>query len=213
MSTASPPTPVLYRDALALARRLGNEELGAWRDALAYELADLDRLYGGAPTAALLVGEPLRAATDELDRRTRLRAAGATVPDPGARRYEAWRELARQVRERADVVAVFAEAGHHLERAGRAEWAGACLACAGRDRFRVFAGPPGRYWCRRCGLRGDAIAAARTLLGLGFFAAVRHLAARAGLPVPAASAVEDAPRHRPARRVIKLPPREARRAG
>ena len=71
--------------------------------------------------------------------------------------------------------------------------------------------PPPRWWCRRCGLTGDAISAHRSLTGAGFFEAVRHLAAEAGLPVPA--------EHRPpvlarsSRRVVELPPRGARHAG
>ena len=174
----------IYRDALLCCRLLGNEELGALRDALAYEHADLDALYGDAPPAALLVGERLRAASDEWERRRRLHAGGRTVPNPGAVRYDAWRRCAREVRERAHILAVFAQGGHHLSRAGAGEWAGACLACAGRDRFRVFLGPPGRYWCRRCHLTGDAITAARNVLGLDFFAAVALLARETGVPVP-----------------------------
>ena len=180
---------VIYRDALACYRLLGNEELAAFRDALAYEHADLDALYGDAPTASILVGERLRAASDELERRRGLHAAGRAVPNPAAARYEAWRRCATEVRERADILAVFAQGAHRLDQAGAGEWAGACLVCAGRDRFRVFVGPPGRYWCRRCHLTGDAITAARNVLGLDFFAAVAHLAGETGVPLPA----EDGP--------------------
>jgi DNA primase len=39
------------------------------------------------------------------------------------------------------------------------EYSGACPACGGKDRFRVWSeqGENGRYWCRQCGKHGDAI--------------------------------------------------------
>ena len=44
------------------------------------------------------------------------------------------------------------------------EWAGACPFCGGSDRFRVFEtggrvafGMTGRYFCRQCGAKGDAV--------------------------------------------------------
>lgn len=187
--------PNIDYEAAVFFRSLGNEELQAVTDALTYEMADVAGLYAddSAPVAALLTEPRLRAAETELARRTRLHASSAGVPDPHDARYEAWRVLACQVRERTDIVAVFQSGGYHLDRVGRGEWAGACLLCAGRDRFRVFTGPPGRYWCRRCGIAGDAITAARTLNQLGFFGAVRQLAAELGLATPAASGAASSP--------------------
>jgi DNA primase len=53
------------------------------------------------------------------------------------------------------------------------EWAGPCPFCReGEDRFRVWPSQGregiGRYWCRRCGKRGDAIQLVRELDGTSF---------------------------------------------
>jgi hypothetical protein len=194
----------------AWLRALGNAELLAEIDALRYELAET--MVGGrraedggiVPTADPAAAT-LAAARAEWQRRVRLHGAGADVPDPRDRRYQAWSELARQVRERASIVQVFAEAGFDFEqRAGGREWCGPCPLCRGKDRFRVFAGPPGRYWCRRCGLTGDVITAARSFLHVdddgrpaprtgaqpepdGFYRALTFLAGLAGVPMPTES--------------------------
>jgi DNA primase len=63
------------------------------------------------------------------------------------------------------------------------EYAGACPFCGGRDRFRAWP-EQGRYWCRQCGARGDAIDYLRRRDGLGFREAVRTL----GGDVPSPSA-------------------------
>ena len=47
------------------------------------------------------------------------------------------------------------------------EWAGACPWCGGNDRFRVWPGS-GRYWCRGCGKKGDAIQYLRERRDLSF---------------------------------------------
>ena len=54
------------------------------------------------------------------------------------------------------------------------EYAGACPWCGGRDRFRVWAGE-GRYWCRQCERKGDAIQYARDRYGLGYLAACAYV--------------------------------------
>ena len=207
------PRGDLSRDAAAVYRLLGNEELGALRDALASEAADLPSLYGdeSAPVAALLIEPWLRAADHELARRARLFAAGLAVPDPSAARYEAWRAVAGEVRQHADILAVFHEAGHHLRQTGRDEWHAQCFVCGeGHDRLMVRTDPPGRYWCRRCGVTGDAITAYRSFTGAGFFPAVRHLAAVTGIAVPAERSTPLAGRS--ARRLVELPPRGPRHA-
>ena len=181
-----------YRDALADCRGMGNAELGSFVDARSYEAADVDDLYARDGVALYLAMERLRAGRDELDRRRRLFAAGRDVADPDAGDYAAWQDLARRVKEHADILLVFHKGGYDLKRAGsngrrRApEYAGACLVCAGRDRLRVWSGPNGRYWCRRCGLRGDVIAIAQTLLPecREWHTAVRYLAGEVGLPAP-----------------------------
>ncbi len=47
------------------------------------------------------------------------------------------------------------------------EYAGACLACGGKDRFRVWP-TQGRYWCRQCQVKGDAIQFLRDFHGYSF---------------------------------------------
>lgn len=54
-----------------------------------------------------------------------------------------------------------------------------CFACGGEDRFIVWA-DTGRYWCRQCNLRGDAVEYARRARGLSF----REAAALAGKELP-----------------------------
>ena len=180
--------PNIDLDATIHYRSLGNEELQAATDALTYEMADLVGCYGedSAPAVALLTEPRLRAAETELARRARLHAVCAGVPDPSAARYEVWRDLAREVRTRADILAVFDRGGYHLRQTGRHEWHGQCFVCGGGvDRLMVRTDPPhGRYWCRQCRLTGDAITAARTLHGWSFFETVRRLATEAGLPAP-----------------------------
>lgn len=61
------------------------------------------------------------------------------------------------------------------------EYAGPCPVCGGKDRFRVWPNHPrgtgGKYWCRGCGEKGDAIDYLRTL-GLSFAEAREALGLR-----------------------------------
>lgn len=54
------------------------------------------------------------------------------------------------------------------------EYAGACPWCGGKDRFRVWP-EQGRWWCRQCGRKGDAIQYLRERSGLSFVEAKRVL--------------------------------------
>lgn len=54
------------------------------------------------------------------------------------------------------------------------EWAGPCPHCGGRDRFRMWS-EKGRYWCRQCNRKGDAIQYLRDFRGLSFTAAKQQL--------------------------------------
>lgn len=69
------------------------------------------------------------------------------------------------------------------------EHGGPCPWCGGDDRFRVWpdqgAGDLGRYWCRRCGRKGDVIDFLRDYKGLTFQeacqdAGLEHLIDEAG---------------------------------
>ena len=57
------------------------------------------------------------------------------------------------------------------------EWAGPCPWCGGRDRFLVWPleGDHGRYWCRSCGQKGDAIQWMRDRHGMGYLDACAAL--------------------------------------
>lgn len=76
------------------------------------------------------------------------------------------------------------------------EWAGACPWCGGGDRFRVWpdAARP-RYWCRRCGRKGDAIQFLRDYEGMTYrdaAAVAGQMSGRMMLTSPA-PIVDDAP--------------------
>jgi len=64
------------------------------------------------------------------------------------------------------------------------EYCGRCLRCSGHDRFRVWPQWPnskgGRYWCRGCGWRGDAIEYLKTFRQMSFKEACDYL----GFKVP-----------------------------
>ena len=58
------------------------------------------------------------------------------------------------------------------------EWCGPCPFCGGTDRLRVWPNHPdgrGQWWCRQCGLGGDAINYIRQRDGLDFAEACRVL--------------------------------------
>jgi hypothetical protein len=131
---------------------------------------------------------------DDIDEvltwRHRLHLRNPNLPSPLDTRYDAWRDLAREVCQRADIVKIFADAGWVLSFAGRnsqrncEEYAGACFACGGRDRFRVWTNGTygGGYWCRGCRISGDAITAYRNLRNTSFFDTVLELARQNGVP-------------------------------
>lgn len=117
------------------------------------------------------------------------------LPNPDDARYQEWADLAAQIRARVDLPELIKSYGYPLHRdgtnsrRGAAEWAGPCILCGGKDRFRVWSGPNGQAWCRQCGWGGDAIVIVRSLdrgLTDSFYLAVAHVARWLGLPLPAA---------------------------
>lgn len=54
------------------------------------------------------------------------------------------------------------------------EYSSACPLCGGRDRFRVWP-EKGRWWCRRCGNRGDVIQYLREVRGMSFAEAAERV--------------------------------------
>jgi len=57
------------------------------------------------------------------------------------------------------------------------EWAGPCPGCDGEDRFRVWPNHSGggRWWCRQCDKKGDAIGYLMEFRGMSFPEAKQHL--------------------------------------
>ncbi|MDI3341884.1 MAG: primase-helicase zinc-binding domain-containing protein [Sphaerobacter sp.] len=200
---------------LTLPIDLPTVELRARLEALAYTRADLVEMYGGAAEySRSILEEHERVLRRELARRERLYRAGADVPDPRDARWDVWLGLAREARERADIVQVLADAGHQVydtggysRRRDAREYAGPCPWCGGRDRFRVWRGRDSGYWCRRCGVAGDVIALVRNLIPgcEGFLSAVAYLARELGLSLP------DDPATMPTRHVVRLRAVEVRR--
>ena len=99
-----------------------------------------------------------------------------------------------------DLIALRGIETRRVSAAEGGEWAGPCPLCGGRDRFRIWPhkahdghsiAPPGRYWCRQCGIQGDAIDYLRRVEGLSFGEAC----ARLGIERPGRAT---APAYRPA---------------
>jgi DNA primase len=65
------------------------------------------------------------------------------------------------------------------------EWAGPCPACGGHDRFRVWPDRerPG-YFCRQCGIKGDAVQYLRDVRGASFAEARGAIAGAGNLTAP-----------------------------
>jgi len=187
----SVPDDFLSRDAKAEAKHLSVDALLSWRDVLTADLADDDPDCPG-PAGRHLAAERRRAVDAEIARRDRLSRIGRGVASPADRTYEAWRDLARVVSERADVPDLMAACGHVLtarsrnDRPGGPEYSAACPVCGGTDRLCVWGGPNGRAWCRQCGWSADAVVLAQSFVpGCETFRdAVKWLASVAGEAVP-----------------------------
>ncbi len=82
------------------------------------------------------------------------------------------------------------------------EYVGACPFCGGQDkrdadRFHVWAGS-GRYWCRRCDRKGDAIQYLREREHLSYPEALARLGLAGDRPAPSAADRTPTPAHDPA---------------
>lgn len=150
-------------------RALPDDEL---LDALDFDeraVLDLAHEIAGDATGQRLLTVRRDAARAEFARRVEHRRAGQrrrSLGNAGLSSVD-WAATAADVRARHGGIAELltsTSAGTHLRRAGRStargdEWCGPCPdpACGGRDRFRVWSGPPGRYWCRQCRQTGSVI--------------------------------------------------------
>jgi hypothetical protein len=177
MSIAQPPPTVTFTEMQTLARTMTVDALLAEHDVLAATVADPGDAWPG-DVGRHLAGERLKAITDEIIRRERLQRMGLFAARESTARYEAWRDVARIVRERVTMVAVLERAGWPVFPSGR-EHHGPCPACGGEDRLVVW---PSRAWCRGCNLSWDVVAAAESLIPgcESFREAVRYLAEMAG---------------------------------
>ena len=89
-------------------------------------------------------------------------------------------------------------------RKGPDEWCSPCPRCGGRDRF-VLHPTAGRYWCRQCGAKGDAVEYLRRFRGMTFHQAAEYAGRCASSP-----AGQTGPRKpQGARRTTPTPPPEA----
>lgn len=73
--------------------------------------------------------------------------------------------------------------GSSYRRESANEYAGACPWCGGDDRFRLFT-DSGRYWCRKCDRKGDAIQFLREHEGMTFKQAQQWLAGHGIVATP-----------------------------
>lgn len=107
----------------------------------------------------------------------------------------------------SDILSLLQSDGLALKRksnAAHAEFCGACPACGGRDRFIVWPEPrkgKPRYWCRQCGIRGDAITWLRERHHMTFSQACQALGQDAPQPVKRSAPTIQPPRG------IDAPPR------
>lgn len=184
-----------FRSALTTEyRRMSNLELLADREANAYETIEMLELGNspGADLARVWWQERRDAIEAELSRRQRLHAARPDAcADPGHISYEQALDLARRLHDdHGELHVVLAKYGCPVVKVGWSsrrqcdELAGPCPLCGGTDRFRVWPGPPGYAWCRRCGTGGDILAWYRSLTGASVFEALRTLASEIGLRLP-----------------------------
>lgn len=89
-------------------------------------------------------------------------------------------------------------------RKGPDEFASPCPACGGQDRFIVHP-EKGRFWCRQCDAKGDAIEYLRRFRGMTFHQAAEY----AGRPASSSSGQTDLREPQVPRRTTSTPPPEA----
>ena len=89
-------------------------------------------------------------------------------------------------------------------RKGPDEFASPCPACGGQDRFIVHP-EKGRFWCRQCDAKGDAIEYLRRFRGMTFHQAAEY----AGRPASSSCGQTDLREPQVPRRTTSTPPPEA----
>jgi len=184
LSHNRPPTATpdgIFVDAQVTARAMSTDELLSWLEVLLLDMEDLDPVWPG-PVGRELATERHRAAGAELDRRVRIFAMPGSKAAMYAADRETWAQLAREVRERVDCAEVLLLIGYPPRTVGR-EVHGGCPQCGeGDDRLLVRRD---KVWCRRCGLKTDAIGLVRSFMPgeAGFRDAVMFLTRLASMEV------------------------------
>ncbi|MCB2216377.1 MAG: toprim domain-containing protein [Desulfobulbaceae bacterium] len=73
------------------------------------------------------------------------------------------------------LLALLENDGLPISRKGPNEYTSPCPACGGDDRFIIRVDGKQRYWCRQCGVKGDAIEYLRSFHGLSFAEAAEQV--------------------------------------
>lgn len=98
-----------------------------------------------------------------------------------------------------DILTLYQGMGLTAKQKTATEYGGPCPSCGGNDRFCIWCGGEGkhglgRFYCRGCGLQGDAIQFLREFLGIGYGEACRELGLTPAAPSGRRAAREpDAP--------------------
>ena len=95
--------------------------------------------------------------------------------------------------------------GLNPKRKGPGEHSSPCPVCGGNDRFIVKTTGKGHYWCRQCGIKGDAIEYLKKFRGMSF----REAAAYTGKdirPLPGKRNSHGAPPAKPAPSMVTIAP-------
>lgn len=163
----------------AALRAVSDEDLTTWLATARREIADLGPLPEGQEWFADIYRRDLEQAEAELHRRdlTAKIASGEVRPAITP-------EVIREVKDKTDLVGLFEGYGVVLRQNG-ATYKGLCPWHPDETpSLVIWPGPPGRYRCFGCNVRGDAISFVEVTQSLRFVQAVRHLAGQAGIALP-----------------------------
>jgi len=163
----------------AALRQIPDEDLVAWIATTRREIADLGDLPEDQKWFVDVFRRDLEQAEAEMQRRDLAARIAA-----GEVRPAITPEVVREVKEKADLVALFEAFGVGLSRNG-ATFKGRCPWHEdATPSLVIWPGPPGRYRCFGCQARGDAITFTEQMQSVGFVQAVRWLAGQVGISIP-----------------------------
>lgn len=173
----------------AAVATMTNAELHDRREVLQYDAIDPGFDDASNDLGRFMAREELDLIDATLGRRLVIAGGNFNVPSPNDPAFTRWSDLAARLRDALPVPDALERIGWPMKRVGRDgqgrdEYAGACVVCGGRDRFRAWSNPNSRYWCRRCETRGDVVSLWRLTYDLDFVEACRALAGELGINVP-----------------------------